>query len=549
MHAVLQLFRSMGAQRLFIILGTMIAFLSASFFIISKYAERQMIILYSNLEIEDSNRIIKELEQKNIEYKLNAGGTEILVPDNQVLRMRMELAQEGLPGRGSMVGYEIFDKADSLSVSNFVQNIHLVRALEGELARTIGSFEQVRKARVHIVLPKRELFSKEIQQPTASVVVEMKGAKTFNKAEVDAIAHLISAAVPGLDSRKITIVDTKGKSLKISESDDDEITVWMSQSQEYKASIENRLKKIIEDLLEKTVGVGSVEAQITAELNFDRTVSNSELFDPNGQVVRSTQTIEEKEQDSQQGGNGSNVSVTQNLPGGQQTGQNTNSETTNNSKTDETVNYEISKTVKNFIGETGTIKKLSIAVLVDGIYDKNKTTGEIIYTPRSEEDLKKIEALVKSAVAYNKDRGDSIEVVNMKFKSLIEDTEIPQETIMSVLKEKLNEHAYDIVKVIIIGLVLITSLLVFIKPFINKVFETAISTIQASVDAEIAIAQAEVEKANIRAQAEKEARAVEIESSTESVKIKRNNTFKSTNDIVEQCPQETLMILRNWLNS
>jgi len=545
MEALLQLFKNLGFTKIVTILGSFIVISGLFIFIAIKYSTPQLITLYSNLEVEDSNKIVTELEQKNIPFSLRANGSQILVPEDQILRTRMAMAQEGLPGKGSIVGYEIFDNSDTSNSSNFVQNINLLRALEGELGRTISSFKNIKKARVHLVIPKRELFSRDNQKPSGSVLLDMKGSNEPSREEVKAIAHLVASSVAGLDAKQITIVDTKGKPYKVNETSDGSFGELANTAQEYKAALEMRLKKTIEEILEKTIGPGGVDAQVSAETNFDRIVTNSETYDPDGQVVRSTQTIEEKDSAKENVSN-TDASVANNVPNAP-TAASPNQNTNTSQKSDETVNYEISKTVKNQISETGTIKKLSIAVLVDGIYSKNPRTGETTYTPRSAEELKQIEKLVKSAVGFSEERKDKIEVENMQFKNL-EQVEAP-ETFLDWLKGQLENQLYGIVKTTLLITMLFLILVVFVRPFIFKIFDAAHESLRAQVDAEVAIAQAEVESANIKAQMERESRLVEIVNQGDAMKLKRNNAFRSINDIVDQCPQETLIILRNWLNS
>ena len=397
---------------------------------------------------------------------------------------------------------------------------------------------------MHLVIPKRELFSRELQQPSASVVLDMKGGVTLSKEEVNAISHLVSTSVAGLDLSKITIVDTRGKSLKISENPDDALSGIANSSVEYKNALEFKLKKTIEDMLEKTLGTGSAEAQVTAEINFDRVVTNSEVFDPSGQVVRSTQTIEEKESSKESSG-AQDASVASNLPNAAPANGSDNNSAIQ--KTDETVNYEISKTVKNQVSETGTIKKLSIAVVVDGIYNIDPTTKIMQYSPRSAEDLKRIEKLIKSAVGFSDERKDVIEVVNLQFNR-DNSADVP-ESMLDWIKTQLDSQLYGIIKNIIFVILILVVLLKFVKPFINRIFDAANEILKAQVDAEVAIAQAEVENNNIKAQLERESRAVEMVSESDSIKLKKNNAFQSINEIVEQCPEETVMILRNWLNN
>ena len=269
---------------------------------------------------------------------------------------------------------------------------------------------------MHLVLPQKEIFSKERLEPRASIILKLKNNKTLSKSEIEAIGHLVVTSVPGLDIKNITIVDTKGKSLKLG-TKEEEGNFGNGQNEEYHVAYENRMKKTIEDLLEQTLGAGKVKAQVNVEMNFDCIVTNSEIYDPDSAVIRSTQAIDKKERTPVGGGDNLDVSVANNIPpiGGNIDDQDARFATIE--KSDQTTNYEISKTIKSHISETGIIKNLSIGVLVDGNYKLNSVTGENDYTPRSKEELDKIANLVKVAVGFNEDRNDKIEVINMPFAS------------------------------------------------------------------------------------------------------------------------------------
>src|SRR5690606_30187616 len=212
---------------------------------------------------------------------------QIYVPADQVAKLRLSLASEGIPAGGS-IGYELFDRADALGTTNFVQQINQIRALEGELARTIRSIRQVRAARVHLVMPKRELFSNDRAEPTASVVLTIGGG--LDKGQVSAIQHLIASAVPGMKASNVSVIDSSGELLARG-AEDGELDV--ANSEDMRRSYEARMSQAIEQLLAQTLGAGKVRAEVTADLDFNQVTTNKEDFNPDGQVVRSTQTVEE----------------------------------------------------------------------------------------------------------------------------------------------------------------------------------------------------------------------------------------------------------------
>ncbi|MGB1540092.1 MAG: flagellar basal-body MS-ring/collar protein FliF, partial [Rickettsiales bacterium] len=293
MNGLAQMFKEMSPTKIAMLAGTAVLMLGFFIFLSTRLSTPNMTPLYSGLSVEDSAQIVEELEKTNVPYEIQAAGTMILVPSEQVQRLRIAMAGEGLPSSGNIVGYEIFDQSDKLGTSSFVHNVNLLRATEGELARTIGELAGVEKARVHLVMPKRELFSREKQKPSASVALTMRGSSKLSKQEIESIRHLVASAVPELDPTQITVVDNKGRLLARGGEDDDGFGVYASMAAEYRVAFERRMRDTVERMLEKTLGNGKVRAEVTADIDFDRVVTNSETFDPEGQVARSVQNTEE----------------------------------------------------------------------------------------------------------------------------------------------------------------------------------------------------------------------------------------------------------------
>ncbi len=470
MSDMVQTLKDLGQTRLALMAGVSLALIAFFIFLSLRIASPTMEPLYSNLSMEDSGTIAQELDKRAVKYELRANGTQILVPAEEVLKLRVGLAQQNIPSNGSIVGYEIFDRSEALGSSNFVMNVNMLRALEGELARTIGSFQKVEQARVHLVTPKRELFTRDKQDPTASVVLKLRGG-TLTKSETDAITHLVATAVPGLKPTKITIVDNQGHMLARGGDDENSAELAASNADEYRVSYETRMRKTIEDLLGQSVGSGKVKAQISAEIDFDRVVRNSETFDPEGQVARSVQSNNEKES-SNDNQNAQSVSAGNNLPASQgQGGAGGNASQRTVEKGDETTNYEISKTTENHVKETGTVKKMSVAVLVDGVYSLD-ASGNQVYAPRSEAELKQLTSLVKSAIGFDEKRGDSVEVVNMRFTQEVET--IPTERAFDWMKTDLK----NIIQTLVLGGVAMLVILLIIRPLINRAIESSATAAQ-----------------------------------------------------------------------
>ena len=364
-----------------------------------RISESPLTILLGDLDPGDSGQIVAKLEAMGEPYELRAGGSQVFVTTDRALRLRMAMAEEGLPSGGS-VGYEVFDRSDSLGSTRTMQNITSCGRSRASLERTIRSISQIASARVHLVIPKRELFTRDAQDPTASVVIEMTGGNRLAKAQVLAIRHLVASAVPGLKPTRISIVDNHGNLLARGGYGEDDSSVVVGAGQDYRASFEARMKRVIEELLEQSVGMGRVRAEVSAEIDLDRLTTSDEIYDPDGQVVRSSQVVEERSDNTESDAAGA-VTVGSNLPDGEVRSQAAPSNVNSTERTEETTNYEISKTIRSYVRESGTVKRLSVAVLIDGTYTQD-ADGEYTYQPRSDDEIEKFTALVRTAVGYRR---------------------------------------------------------------------------------------------------------------------------------------------------
>lgn len=466
MEAVLQSLRGIGTTRLYTLVGFGVALLVFFAFLSTKVSSGVMSPLYTNVPVEDGAKIVAELDKMGIKYQLRAEGTQIMVKSDEVLRLRMQMAEKGLPSRGSVIGYEVFDKSEALGTSSFVYNVNMLRALEGELGRTIGSFDWVENARVHLVLPKRELFSREREKASASVIIKLKGTKTPTAEQVAAIKHLVGSSVPELDISRITVVDSKGKLLSKGGENPDDPSVAAENADGFRKTYENRLKTTVEQLLENSLGQGKAKVEISADINFDRVITNSETYDPEGRVPRSVQTTEEKESSSDR--EPKEVTVANNLPDANAPkAPDAPTSQSNSEKIEEVTNFEISKVTKNHVQEGNTIRRITVAVLVDGHYSLNAETKERVYSPRTPEELKQLETLVKSTIGFDEKRGDKVEIVNMPFNNELEFEE-PEKPF-----EWVKRDFDSILKTLVIGAVAIMVILLVIKPLVNRAFEIA----------------------------------------------------------------------------
>lgn len=374
-------------------------------------------VLYSGLSPTDSGPVIEKLREKKIPYRVD--GVAIKVPAEDVYEIRMELAGEGLP-QGGGVGFEIFDKT-GFGVSDFVQKVNYRRALQGELARTIAQIREVEHARVHLAIPEKRIFLDDENKSRASIVLELRPGAKLTQTQVSSIVHLVSGSFENLTPQDVTVVDTEGRMWN--KGGEDQSVLALSSSQlEYKREIERDLEKRIETMIEKIVGSGKVVARVSVEVDTKHIERTEETFDPESQVVRS-------EQRNIQGVNGGIAKRSR----------------AQRQLQDETINYEISKVVSRVVEPVGSIKRLTVAVIVDGNYTA-ATTGDSAHTPqympRSDKELADFTSMVKGAVGFKSERGDVITITSAPFEDEIPvaDTEevhtflIPSHLLPSMMK-------------------------------------------------------------------------------------------------------------------
>jgi flagellar M-ring protein FliF len=380
---------------------------AALFMIMFRVGAEEQSLLYSDLSPKDAAAVTEGLTSANVEFKLSPDGSSVFVPRSKVAQARMQLASEGLPGQGS-IGYEIFDKQSALGSTSFVQNVNKLRALEGELARSIDSLDTVRNSRVHLVIPEKALFQTDAEPPKASVVVGLERGSLSDR-QINAIRNLVGSAVEGLATENISILDGRGELLAGASSGaaangaamDDRTTMY-----------EERLRRRLQEIVEGIVGPGAARVQVSADMDFSQVTETEEKFDPDQATPRSTRTIEESDanRDVDQ-----TVTQSQNVPDGAVPGAGTG-QSSNSSKTDETVNYEISKTTRTQVNAPGKVTRLSVAVAVDGVTTPVTKAGETpTWTARTPAEMEQITALVRSAAGISDDRNDKIEVVNVRF--------------------------------------------------------------------------------------------------------------------------------------
>ncbi len=543
MDNLLQTIRSLGTVRLLAMGGVAVGLVVFFLFLTARLNTAEMSLLYADLNAADAGKIIGQLESKGIKYKVGGNGSQVFVPADKALGLRMQLAEAGLPNGGS-IGYEIFDRSQGLGTTNFVQNVNLLRALEGELSRTVRTIDRVLDARVHLVMPKRELFSRRKQEPSASVVLRTSGAGRLPKSQVMAIKHLVSAAVPSLNINRISIIDQRGRLLARAGDEEGENSVGAADSEEIRRAHEIRMVRTIEELIERSVGIGKVRAQVSIEMDFDRITTNSETYDPESQVVRSTQTVEESALSSESGP--SSVSVSNDLPDAE-TNNGAGGTGSRSARTEETVNYEISKVVKSFVRESGLVRRQSVAVLIDGIYKKGED-GKPVYSARSKEELQKLTALVRSAIGFDERRGDKLELINLRFAV----TEEPDLTVAEPLFGLTKTDYFRIGEIFVLAIVGILVILLVVRPLISRTLDALPSAIEAAKEHALLADHSE----DLSALASPAGTGVAYEEEEDSMidiaavegRVKAS-TLKKISEIVERHPEETVGIIRQWMYS
>ena len=530
-----QTIKNLSPGRLASIAAVIIFLVSFLGYMIARMNNTEYVVLYTDLEMDGAKEIITKLEADNVKYKLTKNGTEIQVPAEDVNKLRVETAEIAMGSSGSNVGYEIFDHTDALGSTNFVQNVNLVRALEGELARTIRSVDNIKNARVHLVLPKREMFSREEQKPSASVVIKTVDGPLSAKS-IQAIQKLIAASVPKLDVKDVAIVDNLGNLL--TKNYDDEEAMTAANNEILRLEQERKMSAQVQDLLQRTVGEGKVRAQVNLEMDFDQVVTKEEIYDPDTQVVRSQATVTEESYNKD---NENPVTVAQNIPNGDVVASG-NGSASQTSRTEETINYEISKVVRNKVKNTGTIKRLTVAVMVDGVYEKN-AEGKMVYRQRTPEEMEQITNLVKSSVGYDVNRGDIVEVENMRFVNMMPETEEVQEVlIMGFTKDELIRIAEGFG----VAIVAILVILLVIRPLINNAFDVS----NNNSDGRLLGSNPEDDNLLLSNFLNEDEDSVEelinLNKIDGRVKV---SSLKKVNDIVEKNPDAAVNVIRSWLYS
>jgi flagellar M-ring protein FliF len=528
--------KGLGASRLLAMVAVTVALIGFFAFVITRVTAPQMTTLFTDLSAEDSSGIIKDLERQAIPYELRNDGAVIMVPKDKVTRLRMNLAEAGLP-KGGGVGYEIFDKSDALGTTSFVQNINHLRALEGELARTIRAIDRIQAARVHLVLPERPLFSRETPEPSASIVVRVRGA--LEPQQIKAIRHLVSSAVNGLKPQRVSIVDESGQLLADGATGDNDNAV----GDERRAGFEKRMRGEVEAIVSSVVGAGRARVQLSADFDYNKTTQTSDKFDPEGRVLRSSQTREESSATAESNGQ---VTVNNELPGNQRGSDSAAPARDQSKKTEETNNYEISHTTKTEVTEAGRVNRISVAVLVDGSYAKNEK-GEMVYQERSKEQLDRIATLVRSAIGFDQKRGDQVEVVNLKFAEAPAVAPIAEPTGLFGMLQFTKD---DVMYVIELGVMMLLGLVVLfmvVRPLVKRILASEVMSSPAEMPALTAASATPAAPTGQSLVPSHNATSQMIDVAQVQGQVHAQSVHR-VGELAEQNPNETASIIRQWLS-
>jgi flagellar M-ring protein FliF len=478
-------------------------------------------VLYGKLSVDDAGKVVERLKTEAVPYRLEDGGSTVLVPADRVYDLRLLLAGEGIP-QGGVVGFEIFDQS-GFGMTDFAQKVNFTRALEGELTRTIRRLEGVEGARVHLVLPERRLFEAQSEPASASVVLQMASGRALTPKQIQGVVYLVASSVEGLTAERVTVVDTRGNVLY--QASGEEPGLLAANQLDYKRNYEKEVERRVREMLERVLGSGTAVVQVAARFDFDRVDETSEVFDPEAVAVRS----EERQSETSSGaagpagvpGVGSNVGGAPAVAGGA---------ATPSSRETETVNYEVSKKVTRVQRNPGTLQRLSVAVAVDGNYRETQGGGKE-FVPRTAEELAQIRGLVEKAVGHDAQRGDAVEVTSIPFRPA-EPVEAPQGFWRPELVATLVRY----------GVAALVALLLVVGVFRPLLRWLASASRAPEITEPLTVAEMERRLAG-----EGREGTLEIEEQPPSETVKRENLKKRLGEMVQQEPEIAAQLVRSWM--
>ena len=543
MSALLEGLKALGVGRLVAMAGVALAMLvMLAFLALRGGGGDRMGLLYSDVDLREASQMVDLLDKAHIPHDAQGDGSRLMVPVSDIPRARMLLAKEGLPTGGS-IGYEIFDRGDGLTASQFQQTINQTRAMEGELARSIRMIAGVKAVRVHLVLPKREPFARDRQEAQASVVLAMVGAARLDHEGIQSVLNLVSAAVPGLRPQNIGIIDTRGNML--ARAGEALGGPGAGAPDDLRHRTELRLSRAVEDMLERSLGPGRVRAEAAIDMDFAQTRETRETYDPDGKVERSTQNNTDSTKSTEPS---ATVSVQNNLPNADAGSTPSGSQ---EQRTEETTNYEIGKTVRTLVQEQPQIKRITLAVLVDQV-PVTSADGSVVWQDRPADALARIATLARSAIGFDEKRGDKVDVVSMRFAPE-EITEAPKTSLFGFTVEKADLMRLG--QTALYGLVAILAMLLVLRPMVMRI--TAAAPAIAGPGSSLALATQAVSAAAtalgapIEMAPRPESTALlEDESMVNISNIEgaiKASSIRRIADMMERHPEESMGIMRGWM--
>jgi flagellar M-ring protein FliF len=543
---IIEFFNHLNKRQRYIIIGSVVAVILIITFLVvfntsSSKKEPGYAILFENLKPQDAALIVQYLDKKQIPYVIPENGV-IEVPKDIVQKVRLDVAAQGLP-KSSKVGFEIFDKS-SFGATDFEQNIKYLRALEGELAKTIESIAAVEEAKVNIAIPKESVFAEKEALPTASVLIKLRPNMILTPKQIQGIKWLVAAAVPKLKPENVKIIDQYGNPL----GENDELTQnseLLKAELAYRKKVEKALEEKITSLIAPIVGSkNKVVAKVSVDIDFSKVKSKSTIYSPDN-VVRSEQVLEESRIGTKPKEVGGVPGAVSNIGPVQGTKNSQIIDKYNKSET--TTNYEISTTIKDVKDSYPKIKRITAAVVVDGHYQKDKE-GKVKFVPLSELEIKNIENLVKNAIGFDPKRGDSVSVSSFEFSHV--QTSGPQThvgKVMNMIEMYLGPVA-PIIKYLFLAIVLFIFYKKVIAPFTQKMLETPIVE-EEPVKEEVVIDEEEIESTydKIKELKEKVEQQLGISGEINEEELKYEVLLERVTKMVEEHPEQVAKVLENLL--
>ena len=471
MSSIVQNLKALGGLKLSILALTFAGMLGAVLFGLGAVMAPTYAALYSELSPTSASRIVSSLEQAGFRVRVSPDGSLVSVPQEDIPRARMVLADSGLPNDG-MPGWELFDGANGMGMNTFLQKVTRLRALEGELARSIQTINGIEAARVHLVLPEREAFARHRPEPSASVIISAGRGGAVGRRQGAAIRALVASAVPDLAPQRVTVLSSNGETIL----GDDAGGAGDATLHSRQSEIEDRIARKITYILNARVGVGNARVEVNVDLSTVREVTRSERFDPEGQVVRSTETREQTSRDQDSGG--PEVGTAGNLPPFDNAGVAGSGSVAESQVTGETINYEIASTLTETVAEPGAIQRISVAALVDGVYDVGDDETAV-YSERDEAELERLAQLTRAAIGYDESRGDMVSVDSLLFVSGSHELDGP---VGGSLGQAVQSYLPSVLRSLF-ALVLVVAVLAFgVRPVVRMLLEAPQANAQIGSD-------------------------------------------------------------------